>query len=307
MKHNRHDQRGVILIGLMVVLIVASGLTFLHRANGSNATAIERDAKTMAALLSARDALLARATLDPNRPGSLPCPDTDNDGIADLAFPNCTAYAGWLPWRTLDLNDPRDAVGERLWYVLSPNFNDGNTAINSNTTTSLTLDGQAGMVALIVAPGGANGGQSRPSNNIADYLDDLNGNPATSNRDSDSHFFSGQPDASFNDRIVALTKATLLNAVTMRILGEIRYAVANAAPPGSPLPEADTNDDGASDSGADSGHFPYKDSAYASIESTSWPENIWYKSLQDNDWFLSIAYNRTGRSIFLYGHTVLLP
>ncbi|PKO90477.1 MAG: hypothetical protein CVU18_00540 [Betaproteobacteria bacterium HGW-Betaproteobacteria-12] len=303
MKHNRHDQRGVILIGLMVVLIVASGLTFLHRANGSNATAIERDAKTMAALLAARDALLARATLDQNRPGSLPCPDTDNDGIADLAFPNCTAYVGWLPWRTLDLNDPRDAVGERLWYVLSPNFNDGNTAINSNTTTSLTLDGQAGMVALIIAPGGTLGAQNRPSNSIADYLDDANGNPATSNRDGDNHFFSGPTDTSFNDRIIALDSTTLFNVLAMRLLGEIRQAV-NAA--GGPLPYADSDNNGYADAPANIGQFPYLEAAY-DLPSPTWPASHWYDGLATNGWFSLITYSRTAGSITVSGRKISLP
>lgn len=303
MKYSRREQRGVILIGLMVVLIVATGLTVLQRANRSGTAAIERDAKTMAALLAARDALLARAILDQNRPGSLPCPDTNNDGIADLAFPNCTAYAGWLPWRTLDLDDPRDAAGERLWYVLSPNFNDGNAPINTATATALTLDGQAGMVALIIAPGGALGGQSRPSNNISDYLDDANGNAATSNRDGDNQFFSGPPGAAFNDRIIALDTATLFAGLSMRLLGEIRQAV-NAA--GGSLPYADTDNNGLADAPATDGQFPYLEAAY-DLPSPTWPALRWYEALASNGWFPLITYSRTTATATVGGRTVKLP
>lgn len=303
-------QRGFILIGLTVVLVVAAGLTLLQRANRINASALERDAKTTAALLAARDALLARAVLDDNRPGSLRCPAIDNNGNSPFASP-CPSYSGWFPWRTVDLPDLRDASGTELWYVLAPSFRDGSIggtpALNSSSLAPLSLDGQADIVALIIAPGGALSGQNRQSNNLADYLDDLNGNPATSNRDGDHHYFSGPPSPSFNDRIIALTKATLLDALAMRVLGEIRYAVSAAAPPGSPLPEADTDSDGLPDSGAVSGHFPYKDSAYASINSTTWPGKPWYQSLEDNDWFLSIKYNRTARSVSLNGHEVTLP
>lgn len=303
MKRPGRQQRGIILIGLMLVLVVATGLTLLQRANRSNATALERDARTMAALLTARDALIARAVLDQNRPGSLPCPDLDNDGIADLAWPNCNGYAGRLPWRTLDLNDPRDASGEGLWYVLSPNFRDGNAAINSNTPATLFLDGQAGVVALIIAPGGALGGQNRPSHDIADYLDDLNGNAATSNRDGNADYFAGPPGDSFNDRVIALDTTTMASAMAMRVLGEIRQAVVAA---GAPLPFADSDGDGLANAGKDSGRFPYLEAAY-DLPSPTWPNTRWYTALADNGWFPLVNYDRAAGSIALSGRTVTIP
>ncbi|PKO34233.1 MAG: hypothetical protein CVU34_09480 [Betaproteobacteria bacterium HGW-Betaproteobacteria-7] len=300
---DRRSQQGIILIGLMLILMIAAGATYLQQANRSNTMAVEREAKTTAALLAARDELLARAILDANRPGSLRCPSIDDFGISPLATP-CPSYAGRFPWRTVDTTDFRDSSGTALWYVLAPAFQDGNTPINSSSSTAtLSLNGQPDIIALIIAPGGALAGQNRPSNNIADYLDDLNGNPATSNRDGDDHFFSGTDSNSFNDRIIAITKTAWQDAVAKRILGEIRYAVAAV---GGSLPEADTNNDGMPDS-ADIGAFPYKSGDYASKASTTWQGEPWHKSLEQNGWFPLVTYDRLNRTLSLDGHTVTLP
>lgn len=299
----QRSQQGIILIGLMLVLVIAAGATFLQQANRSNATALEREAKTTATLLAARDALLARAILDANRPGSLRCPALDDVGISPLATP-CPSYAGRFPWRTVDTTDFRDSSGTTLWYVLAPAFQDGSTPINSSSSATLSLNGQPDIVALIIAPGGALPGQNRPSNNMADYLDDLNGNPATSNRDGDEHFFSGTDSDSFNDRIIAISKTAWQDAVAKRVLGEIRYAVAFV---GGPLPEADTNGDGKPDASADIGAFPYKFGDYDSTASTTWQGEAWHKSLEQNGWFPLVTYNRLNRTLSLNGHTVTLP
>lgn len=313
MNTRRRSQQGMILIGLMLVLIFAVGLTVLQRANGTTARANEREAKTMAALLAARDALLARAVLDANHPGSLPCPDimtnipgnnVPGDGRADMLAGNaCPAYVGWLPWRTLDLDDPRDAAGERLWYVLSPSFRDGNAAINSNTAATLLLDGQADIAALLIAPGGALPGQNRPSANAADYLDDVDGNPASSNRDGDNRYFSGPAGNTFNDRVVALDRSTLLAALTPRILGEIRQAVRSA---GGALPYADSNGDGLSDPPADSGAFPYLDATY-DLPSPTWTTQRWHAALAANAWFPLVGYQRSAAVVVLNGKKMDLP
>jgi hypothetical protein len=301
MTGNQRAQQGIILIGLMIVLVIAAGATFLHQANRSQARQQAHDAKTTTTLLTARDALLARAILDRNRPGSLPCPDTNDDGIADLAYPNCTAYAGRLPWRTLDLDDPRDGSGERLWYVLSPAFNDGNTAINATTAATLTLDGQGGMVAMIIAPGGALDGQARPSNDIAAYLDDVTA--ANSNRDGDNHFFSAPSGSTFNDRIIAIDSTALFSALSMRLLGEIRQALAAA---GGALPQADDDNDGLANPSADSGQFPYLEASY-DLPSPTWPADRWYSALANNGWFPLITYDRSTATISVSGRTITLP
>lgn len=121
---------------LFLLLVVSVGVTvFVYGASNEVSRAIQSDQLTKSALEQARDALIARAVGDSNRPGSLPCPDTDDDGRAELLVgTECPSYIGRLPWRTLGTGDLRDEGGERLWYVLSPNFRDAtNVTINSNT------------------------------------------------------------------------------------------------------------------------------------------------------------------------------
>lgn len=299
---NRQSQRGVIMLGLMLILVLAAGMFLLQRANGNMTTVLDREAKTIAALTTARDALLARAVynpLHPENPGSLPCPDiktnisgnnVPGDGKTDLFVGNsvCPAYVGWLPWRTIDLNDPRDAAGERFWYALSPNFRVG-MAINSETVGTLSLDGQGDIVALIIAPGAALPGQSRPSTNVADYLDDLNG-------DEDNTYISGSADSNFNDRLIAINRNTLMNALAPLILGTIRQAVRST---GGTLPFADGDNDGLPDPDNLSGRFPYhySDPSPPAAGDPPLPPDVcggggpcWHDVLANNGWFPLITY-----------------
>src|ERR1700675_860066 len=117
-------QKGFAL--MLLLLLVGAGVgAALFSFLSSSRLGLERDQKTTAALAQAKDALIGRAASDNNRPGSLPCPDTNNDGSAELFVGNnCPSYIGRLPWRTLGLPDLRDSSGERLWYALSSTLRD---------------------------------------------------------------------------------------------------------------------------------------------------------------------------------------
>lgn len=283
----------------MVVLLLISSLFFINRSNRLF-TKAGRDSVDAGVLLQARDTLLARAVSDANRPGSLPCPALTSDGNAP-GLPPCPAFIGWLPWRTLGLPDLRDSSGERLWYVLSPAFQDSGT-INLNTTSTLTLDGNAGIAALVIAPGAPLSNQNRPSNNVADYLDNKENNPATGNNDGDDNYFTGITNNTFNDKVLPLTTSALFSSVTKRILAEIRYAYLVA---GSVIPSPDTDNDGFSNPGQNIGLFPYKEPAYA-INSPSWysaspPFRLWYESLVNNGWISLVSYDQATRTISING------
>ncbi len=290
----------------MIALLLASGFYLIGQTNRlfSRSSQNSRDAIV---LQEARDALLARAVSDANRPGSLPCPALTSDGNAP-GLPPCPAFVGWLPWRTLGLPDLRDSSGERIWYVLSPNFQDSGT-INISSVSALTLDGNVGIAALVIAPGNALPGQNRPSNNLVDYLDAKDGNPATSNNDGDNSYFSGTIGDKFNDKVLPLTTAVLFSYVSKRILSEIRYAYSAG---GSIAPFADSDNDGLSNLGQDLGRFPYKNPAYA-INSPSWYPStpvhypLWHESLENNGWFSSVSYDRLARTISLNGQVIALP
>ena len=151
------------MLGIIAVIGVAATAAVV---TSLSATAVrnEQGRKDSNALALAKQALIASAASSNSHPGSLPCPDVDNDGLSDppptatpAAIP-CTGSMGRLPWQTLGLPDLRDAAGERLWYVLSANFQDiASNRINANSYGQLIVrDGEHatyGIVAIIAAPG----------------------------------------------------------------------------------------------------------------------------------------------------------
>lgn len=137
-----------------------------------NRVTIERDHNARV-LADAKQALLGQVAMlaadsTENFPGRLPCPEpaahvgTAYEGIS---APYLTSGAttcsnvGRLPWRTLGIDELRDAAGEPLWYVvpIGPTGWALQTAstvlsINSNKTGTLNVNGAA-VVAAIIAPG----------------------------------------------------------------------------------------------------------------------------------------------------------
>lgn len=232
-------QRGSILWLLLILGLLAGGYAFYRQA-GANPERQRREAALLATLARSRDALIARAVTDDNRPGSLPCPDliTDSSGLANhpgdgkadmFTLTQCPSYVGWLPWVTLDLPEPLDDSASRLWYALSPGLRDDDSAqpINSDMATALQLDGQGEIAALLIAPRAALAGQSRPSRRPADHLEGGNGN--------DLRYVSATAGPDFNDLILPLTRRELMAAVEKRVAGEVRACLErHAAAPGNP-------------------------------------------------------------------------
>lgn len=147
-----HCQHGAAFIVMLVILIM--GVTaFLVSSLNSSALQIKRDEVTADALAQAKEALIGYAVnvqisnsnlcgSNCPRPGDLPCPDTNDDGVQENSCGNAlgttgqSARLGRLPWKTLGLPDLRDGNGERLWYAVSNNF-------KYNTRTSCSAAGQA--------------------------------------------------------------------------------------------------------------------------------------------------------------------
>lgn len=132
---SRLQQSGYALLLMLVLLTMGILFTVVNqvslvgmkwsRAQGGSAV-----------LAQAREALIGYAiTYRDSHPGEvfgyLPCPDADGDGGAETANDdgNCGAanqvVIGLLPYRTLGLNDLRDASSECLWYAISPNYKAG--------------------------------------------------------------------------------------------------------------------------------------------------------------------------------------
>ena len=221
----RDRQRGAALLVVMLIFFLASISLLLSRADGLRSR-VTADQTTSAALAQAREALIGRAVADKERPGSLPCPDFDDDGMAVNG--SCSVTIGRLPWKTLDLPDLRDGEGNRLWYALANELRDNGAAppINPTLALDLSLDETTNIAAIVFSAGPPLAGQNgRPSNDIDDYLDGANkdGGP----------YISGPASSAFNDRTVAISRDQLFKVVSRAILGLLgtgleKYYVANA-------------------------------------------------------------------------------
>ncbi len=277
-------QKGAALLLLLLVLLLIGISVFLNQTSSpsNRVTAINT---TRASLLAAKAALIGRAASDDDRPGSLPCPDTDNDGNADPATGNCTVTVGRLPWKTLRVGELRDGYGELLWYAMPLALRDISTAkINSTQSTGLTLDGQPEIAAVLFSPGPPLATQTgRPSNNTNDYLDGNNASTSTS-------FVSGPRSDVFNDQVIAITREELFRVVGQRVLGEIRGSDdSNPAPPSGGLrayhntngrfPDAAINAYGNASAGNLIGKVPYN-----ALVPVSW--------LYNNEWYPLVTYTK---------------
>lgn len=180
-----HTQRGVALLLMLIVLIVGIGVFFVTSLNVEK-VGLARAAHDQRVLVEAREALVAHAVskkFDPSiekTPFRLPCPDLNDDGVAESGCGNLTgstgqpARLGRLPWRTLGIDDLRDSSGERLWYAVSSKYNPKSVASDLNPSTGLgtitvrdstgtvfhdgtsadeTNTSAGGAVAIVIAPG----------------------------------------------------------------------------------------------------------------------------------------------------------
>ncbi len=218
-----------------------------------SATAVrnEQVRKTAGALALAKQALVARAASDDNRPGSLPCPDTDNDGLSNVVDVNsgvCVTTVGRLPWQTLGLPDLRDADGERLWYALSQHFSDSyGNVINSNTVGQISVTGAVAAdnaVAIVFAPGAPVNGQTRgagTANVAANYIETYV-NATTFSTSANGRTCNDQP-LVINDQLTVVTAADIFSPVQRRVAWEVQSALKlyYAANGNYPVPASATN------------------------------------------------------------------
>lgn len=237
---SRAKQHGAALMVMLVIVVLGITAALI---GSLSATALNtaRQKTTANALAQAKEALIGRAVADNNIPGSLPCPDTNDDGSAELLSGNdCPSYIGRLPWKTLGLPDLRDGSGERLWYALSANFRDDDSArpLNSNTKGTLpvyradgaNLQTETGYnaIAVIFAPGSPLASQVRNTaaeqNSAANYLDIAN---SRNNASTNGPFIAGAKSETFNDQLLFITTRDLMPLVEQRVAGEVRRALAN--------------------------------------------------------------------------------
>jgi hypothetical protein len=250
-------QRGAALLIMMLLLFVAAMTVILRGLGGGNLREQEATATSLA-LAKAKEAVIAFAVMyADNYPagagvGHLMCPDTDapafdatGNPLAPYGVANspCGPNAiGRLPhFVTLSsgnpfpLSDHGSGVDRQFWYAVADaalaNPAGGLSNIfNSATPGSLTLDGQGDIVAVLIAPGPALSGQSRPGTGPAAYLEAENTLGPV--------FVTGWPadPQNFNDRVIAVKRSELLLPMTARVAEEMKkhldaYHVAGGAYP----------------------------------------------------------------------------
>ncbi len=183
---------------LLVLIIAAVSFIIIKALNSS--TVAGRSQADAAVLAQAKQALIGFAATykethqNGEAYGFLPCPDTNNDGIAE---PNCglagVSEIGRLPWRTLGLPPLRDSAGECLWYAVSGRAKDNpkSSPFNWDTVGQFPIIDASGNIlaatgthntplAIVFAPGAVITGQTRSllgtpvcggNNTIANYLE----------------------------------------------------------------------------------------------------------------------------------------
>ncbi|HEX5338631.1 MAG TPA: hypothetical protein VFW53_09355 [Gallionella sp.] len=238
----------ILVVGIATLLVNSFSLADLNN---------RRQAQTAAALAQAKDALIGYAitygdTHANSVPGYLPCPDAGT-GIEGDAAGSCggknISQLGRLPWKKLGLPPLRDSNGECLWYAVAGTYKN-NTAtdlMNWDTNGLLQVYAAAGVtlltpadnlaVAVIVAPGAAQNGQSRAAaasapicggNYTASNYLDSDGtidNAAVSALANAVSKFRFGPAAGINDQMLVITRQDIWNAIQKR--NDFRAALNN--------------------------------------------------------------------------------
>jgi hypothetical protein len=238
------SQHGTALLVMMLIVVVGIATILLTTFN-SSALHLSRQQQTAVALALAKEALIGRAVSDASLPGSLPCPDNNDDGSADLLSGNdCTNYLGRLPWKTLGLTDVRDGDGEHLWYALSRNFRDDNSNhINSDTSGTLNISGAqpaSNVIAIVFAAGNALPNQNRSATQTAlcaatnssivaswcanNYLENSNANLSKATA-LNPNYFSAEATNNFNDQLIFITHDELLPPLEHRLAREAKHCL----------------------------------------------------------------------------------
>lgn len=140
-----YANKGAALL-VMLLIVLAAFSTIIVSTLSSTNLGTQRQKKTLEAITQAKEALLAYASTH-DRPGVLPCPDTNNDGSSDPNGNNCYNPIGRLPWKQLNISDLRDGNGERLWYAVSSDF------INVPSTRVVNNEDSAGLINICGSTG----------------------------------------------------------------------------------------------------------------------------------------------------------
>lgn len=160
------------------------------------------------------------------RLGELPCPDFNNDAqlpIGDYGVGGqCRSLLGWLPWKTLRMDEMAMSV-HPIWYAVDAQFSNrvvygsvpiggiNEPIINSSTVPALQINGQPMAAVLIAAEEPLSGQNNRSANNasvaVTSFLEDENANINL------TQFVQKTETDNFNDRVIGITADEIIEAV----------------------------------------------------------------------------------------------
>lgn len=233
-------QSGAALLLLVPLLIAGAGMLLVAQSRGYQAPA--RAATDAAVLALAKQMIMGYALANPRRPGELPFPDRHTDGNAD-GNGDCVSswddvtdshllgqFPGYLeqgcgPDRAAFGLMPEDGGGHRLWYAVARSLTYPRDSLNSATNDGwLRVFGPTGVVAeqtafIVFAPGAPVGDQQRTGlAQPAQYLDATALQGIThDNADGDEQFVIAPHHAGFNDRLLVVSRAAFMEAVTRHV------------------------------------------------------------------------------------------
>lgn len=252
----RRHQRGIALLILLLVLVVAGSGLFLAIEPGGSAQRSEAARSQAEELASARRAVIAYAlaggTAGTDRPGALPCPDSTDPSLpaGHSDYKNIGTANSFdcinntdddvqlfrLPYRTLDIA----GLEHDLWFAIDLKLhNEPDNTINPKNARPGGLElfpnpgatlGAGDYAAVIIAPGAPLVAESpppdqrgRPSTNKTDYLEDRNVDDATNQQSA--KFVDCPKTEGCNDRVAAISINELFMPVRIRLLGYLENRI----------------------------------------------------------------------------------
>lgn len=242
-------QKGIAVWAVLLLLSGFGGWMLYSAASTYPARQLAMQ-KTITSLALAQQALLAyshqslgltQCESNCPRPGDLPCPDRNNDGVAEGSCSN-TARLGRLPWKTLGIGDVRDGSGERLWYAVSERYknNPRPWPLNLDTpgTWSVLSAGSVlwdatqgtGVVAVLIAPmqpivredGWVQQRLESSSEVAKQYLDIHNQDNANPIESTSDGFVMLPANTHFNDVVWPITANRMHQAMQKQVLSELK-------------------------------------------------------------------------------------
>lgn len=263
--HTPVFQKGVSVWIVLLLLSGAGGWMLYTFSNSYPARQLTMQ-KTIMSLALAQQALLAYAQqplgltqCESNcpRPGDLPCPDRNNDGIAETSCSN-TSRLGRLPWKTLGIGDVRDGSGERLWYAVSERYKNNPRILPLNLDTPGTwslllaegIEWDAtqgnGVVAVLIAPmhplvredGWVQQRQEASSEIARHYLDIHILDNASPIEYASNGFVMVSANAHFNDIVWPITTSNMHRQMGKQVLSELTRSLRCTVSPCTAYPSA---------------------------------------------------------------------